>query len=155
MKKIIRFTSPLLLIVLCAVLFSFAPLPGAHNYQVYLDGKLVIEQYADSRTLVPSLPIDPQADSKELSIRYSECGRTVNERALSIKDDGGKILKEWKFEGASKGLENPMSIKVKELVALKQKNSNSLKLYYSSREFPAGQQVASLKLGKDNKTASN
>jgi hypothetical protein len=155
MKKIIRFTSPMLLVVLCAILFSFAPLPGAHNYQVYLDGNLIIERYADPQKEAPAVSIDPQANPKELSVRYSECGRMVNARMLSIKDDSGKMLKEWKFEGSSKGFENPMAIKVKDLLALKQKNSNSLKLYYSSREFPEGQQVATLKLGKDNKTASN
>jgi hypothetical protein len=155
MKKIIHLSSPILLAVLCVVLFSFAPLPGAHNYQVYLDGKLVLEQYADSRKEAPSLSLDPQAQVKELSIRYSECGRTVNARVISVKDDRGKLLKEWKFDGASKGFENPMTINVKDVVALKQKDSNTLKLYYASREFPEGQQIASLKLVKDNKTASN
>jgi hypothetical protein len=155
MKKIIHLSFPIVLVVLCAVLFSFAPLPGAHNYQVYLDGKLVLEQYADSRKEAPSLPLDPQAQAKELSIRYSECGRTVNARIISVRDDRGKLLKEWKFDGASKGFENPMTINVKDVIALKQKDSNTLKLYYASREFPEGQQIASLKLVKDSKTASN
>lgn len=155
MKKIIHSTSPVLFVVLCAVLFSFAPLPGAHNYQVYLDGKLVLEQYTDFKKEAPAIPIDPQGDYKELSIRYSECGRVVNARVISVKDEAGKLLKEWKFEGSSKGLENPMTVKMKDVIALKPKNSNSLKLYYASREFPEGHHFASLKLVKDNKTALN
>jgi hypothetical protein len=155
MKKIIQLTSPVLLVVLCAVMFSFAPLPGAHNYQVLLDGKLIIEQYTDFKKEAPSVSIDPQADNKELSIRYSECGRAVNDRVLILKDNSGKLLKEWKFEGPSKGLENPMTIKVKDVTALKQKGNNTLKLYYASREFQEGTQIVSLKLGKETSTASN
>lgn len=148
MKKSVHFTSATLLVILCGVLFSFAPLAGAHNYQVYLDDKLVLERYADPRKEVPSLSLDPSGDYKQLSVRYSECGRTVSARIISIKDDGGKLLKEWKFDGSSKGFENPMDINVKDVLALKQKNSNSLKLYYASREFPEGQIIASLRLEK-------
>jgi hypothetical protein len=155
MKKIIHLSSPILLTLLCAVLFSFAPLPGAHNYKVFLDGKLIHEQYTDLKKEAPSVFINPQGDNKELSIRYSECGRTVNGRMLSVTDNSGKLLKEWKFDGESKGFENPMTIKVKDVIALKQKGSNTLKLYYASREFPEGYQVASLKIGKDTNTASN
>lgn len=154
MKKIIHLTTPIMLVVLCAVLFSFAPMPGAHNYQVFLDNKLVLEQYADYRKEAPSLPLDPQGDYKEISVRYNECGKTVSGRIISVKDDDGKLLKVWTFEGTAKGLENPMTVKVKDIIALKQKNSNILKLYYSSREFAQGQQVATIKFTKDNKTAS-
>lgn len=141
-------------VVLCAILFSFAPMPGAHNYQVFLDDKMMIEQYAHPSKEAPVLSIDPQGNAKELSVRYSECGRTVSGRHILLKDESGKVIKDWSFAGSTKGFENPMVVKVKEIVALKQSGSNVLKLYYSSEPFPEGQHVVTLRLSKETKTAS-
>ena len=140
--------------VLCAVLFSFAPMPGAHNFQVYLDDKMVIDQYAHLAKEAAVLSVDPQSDAKEITVRYNECGRTVSGRHIILKDENGKLVKDWSFPGSSTGLENPMSIKVKDVVALKQNGNKLLKLYYTSDQFTAGQQVVAIKFGKDVKTVS-
>ena len=46
-----------------------------------------------------------------------------------------------------------MMCSVKDIIALKQKGNNTLKLYYSSKEFPEGQQVAKLIIGGEATTA--
>jgi hypothetical protein len=87
-------------------------------------------------------------------VKYSECGRTVTGRKITVKDDKDKVLKQWKFEGSSTGFQESMTCQVKDLLDLKQKGSNTLKLYYSSNDFPEGQQIASLLLTGNATTAS-
>jgi hypothetical protein len=141
-------------VALSAILLSFASLPGAHSVQVYLDDKLVVDHYVNTKTAAPKVLVDPAETYGRLIVKYSECGRTVTGRMISIKSEENKVLKEWRFEGASSGFEDPMQIPVKEITGLKQKSTNSVKLFYSSNEFPEGQQVASLLIGGGATTAA-
>jgi hypothetical protein len=155
MKKIIRFTwvNALVGVALCTILFSFSSIIGAHNVQVFLDDKVVIDHYVDSRSIAPTLTLDPAEKHDQLIVKYNECGRTVTGRTITIKDEKNQVLKDWHFEGAATGLKDPMMCSVKDIIALKQKGSNTLKLYYSSKEFPEGQQVAKLVIGGEETTA--
>lgn len=135
-----------MLVALCAVLSSFA-LPGAHSFQLYVDSKLVVDQYVTRNTTIPKLALDPSERNNEIILKYSECGRTVSGRTLTIKDEQDKTLKEWHFDGTTSGYKDPMTINVKDVVALK--NKGAMKLIYTSNDFKEGQQVASLVIGKD------
>jgi hypothetical protein len=77
MKKMIRFTwvNHLAVVALGSVLFSFSTIIGAHNVQVFLDDKMVIDQYVDSRSVVPTLNLDAADKHEQLIIKYNECGR--------------------------------------------------------------------------------
>ena len=155
MKTTIIFsrTNALVGVALCAILFSFASTPGAHSFQVYLDSKLMIDQYVNSKMVAPTLLVDGAENYNQLIVKYSECGRTVTGRRITIKDDNNKVLKDWRFEGATSGFEDPMTCLVKDITALKQKGSKNLRLYYSSNEFPEGQQIANLVISGEGTTA--
>ena len=101
----------------------------------------------------PKLLLDPAENHNQLIVKYSECGRTVTGRMITIKDDHNKVLKEWRFDGVTTGYEESMACRVKDITALLPKGSNTLKLYYSSKEFPEGQQIAYLVIGNQMKTA--
>jgi hypothetical protein len=88
-------------------------------------------------------------------VKYNECGRTATGRTITIKDDSDNVLKEWRFEGASSGYEKSMLCPVKDILALKQQGNSTLKLYYSSKEFPVGQQIAYLVIGGEEQTVLN
>lgn len=159
MKKIISFSwiHSLVVVVLCAILFSFSAAPGsgAHSVKVYLDSKLMADQYLDfHKTDAPKLILDPAEKYNQLIVKYSECGRTVTGRKLTLKDDNNKVLKDWRFEGSAAGFNESMTCQVKDIVAMKPKGSNTLKLYYSSNDFPEGQQVVYLVIGDKSSTAS-
>lgn len=141
-------------VALSAILFSFSTLPGAHSVQVYLDDKLVIDHYVNSKMEAPKVLVDQAENYSQLIVKYSECGRTVTGRMITLKTDENKVLKEWRFEGSTSGFEDPMQIPVKEITALKQKAANSVRLFYSSNEFPDGQQVAALVIEGDATTAA-
>jgi hypothetical protein len=155
MKKHIRFSwiNSLIGIALATTLFSFSGLSGAHSVQVYLDDKLMIDQYLDSKTDAPKLSIGEVEKHSQLIVKYSECGRTVTGRTITIKDEKNKVLKDWVFEGSTSGYKDPMTLPMKEVAALKQKGNNTLNLYYSSTEFPEGQQIANLIVGSEPTTA--
>lgn len=140
-------------IALSAILFSFSTLPGAHSVQVYLDDKLVIDHYVNSKMEAPKVLVDQAENYSHLIVKYSECGRTVTGRMITLKTDENKVLKEWPFQGSSSGFEDPMQIPVKEITGLNQKGTNSVKLFYSSNEFPEGQQVASIVIGEGSTAA--
>lgn len=153
MKTNIQFKLLLVLIALGAVLSAFAPM-GQHNFQVYLDDQIVADQYASRNMIAPKINIDPAENHTKLVVKYNECGRTVTGRVITLKDNDNKVLKELRFDGTAKGYENPMSCDVKDIVALKPKSGNTLKLYYSSTDFREGQLVATLVLGPGTNTAS-
>ena len=157
MKKIIQFSwvYSLIGVTLCALLLSFSIRPGAHRFQVYLDSKLLIDQYANSKMDAPKLLLDPAGNYSQLIVKYSECGRTVTDRMITIKDNHNKVLKEWRFDGVTSGYKESMACQVKDITALLPKGSNTLKLYYSSKEFPEGQQIAYLVIGSEMKAALN
>jgi hypothetical protein len=156
MKKINCFSwvNALVGIALTAILFAFTTSPGAHSVQVYLDNKLVIDHYIQPKEDAPKVTLDAAEKYSQLIVKYSECGRTVTGRKITMKDDNNKVLKEWKFAGSSKGFEEPMQCSIKDIVALKQKGNNTLKVYYSSNDFPDGHQIANLVLKGNGTTAS-
>ncbi|MBL0745556.1 hypothetical protein [Chryseolinea lacunae] len=144
----------LLGLALCFVLFSFVVTPGAHSVQVFLDSKLVMDRYVNEKTDAPKLTLDAAENHSQLIVKYSECGRTVTGRKITIKDSDNKVLKEWTFSGSATGFKEPMTCPVKDILALKKKGT-TLKLFYASNDFPGGQQIAYLLLGGNATTASN
>ena len=126
-------------------LFAFDR-PGAHSVQIYLDNEMVIERYVDSRTAAPRLQLDPNGKHRELSIRYSECGRTVDGRRLTLSDQGGKELKTWSFPGATAGFKDPMICKVSDILACARAENRELRLAYASDDFPESIQILALEV---------
>jgi hypothetical protein len=149
MKKVISFSWVYALagIALCVTLFAFTRPTGAHSVQVYLDTKKVIDQHVNFKGDAPKVMLAPTEKYNQLIVKYDECGRTVTGRKITVKDEHNKVLKDWSFEGSATGFAQPMQCPMKEVLSLKQKGSNTLKLYYSSNDFPEGQHVASLVVG--------
>ena len=142
----------IILIVLCAILFSFSHKPGAHSFEIYLNNKLVLQDYVNDKKEAAILSLSQDADQDQLSINYSHCGQIGTARNIIIKDEQNKILKEWHFADAAAGVKNPMTCKVKDIVALSN-GHNSLSLFYSSKELSNDQLLASIHLA--TKTARN
>jgi hypothetical protein len=155
MKKLIVHSRivALVSVVLCSVLFGFKSLPGAHSVQIYLDSKLVIDQYINFKKVdVAKLTLNPADKVQQLIVKYNECERPATGRTITIKDENNKALKSWSFGGGT-GYKDPMACNVKEIFALRQNGSSALKLFYSSNELSEGQQIATV-LFAGNITAS-
>lgn len=156
MKSIIGIPGTLWLlmwIAVSAILFSFSGDTGADSYKVYLNDKLVLQQYVMRQAAaIPALPLEGAAATDELRIYYNHCGKIGTSRKITIKNDGDKKLKDWSFADVS-GTDTGMNFKVKDILALG-KTNDRMKIIYTSSEIPDGITLASV-VTKDRKTASN
>lgn len=139
----------------CFAAFSFTAKAGGEGYSIYLNGKLMLSQnLAKPEANLAKLQFAKANYNDELVVYYYHCGQNGKGRSIALKDDKGKILKEWKFADGA-GNTAPMKISVKELMDLQKKNPNaSLALYYSSSQIPNGRMLAGLKPA-DKNTAMN
>ena len=138
------------LLLLSFALFSFSSRKGGEGFEIYLNKKLVLQQYGSQLTNVKSIQLDPGSANDELTVKYHHCGQAGKNRSITIKDGQNKILKEWHFADVSTG-DASMTCKVKDITGLKKGNGTiTLNLYYSSSELPKGRQLASLVVASPN-----
>src|SRR5678809_546081 len=87
-----------LLIALSGVLFSFSVKTvetitsyknnfGGEGFEVYLNDKLVLQQYGEKMNNVKTLELDQSASNGQLAIRYYHCGKPGKSRVVTIKDE--------------------------------------------------------------------
>jgi hypothetical protein len=132
--------------------FTFTAKAGGDIFQVYLNNKLILKQFVIEPLTLKNLPLQDARATDELIVHYSHCGAIGKGRSIVIKDEKGKIYKEWKFDDAT-GTNTGMKIPVKEILELQKKNSGAeLNLYYASQEIPKGRMLASLLSGKKGTT---
>ena len=133
-------------------LFAFNVKAGVDSYKIYLNNKLILEQFVNKPLNIKSLQLDKANATDKLVIFYSHCGVIGKERSIAIKDDEGKILKEWKFANVT-GSDESMVIPVKELLVLVKNNSDAhLNIYYAAQQLPKGRMLTSVNIGNHNVT---
>jgi len=133
------------LMILCLAFFAFTPV-GVDKYEVYLNDKLLLKEYAMKDISLKSLQLEKAKPTDQLVIYYTHChGNAAGTgRTISVKNTKGEVLKEWKFADPSGG-KTGMTIAVKELQQLEKNHGNSnLTLYYASSQLPGGQLLAAL-----------
>lgn len=138
-----------MLLCLSTMVFSYTTKPGGEGFEIYLNNKVVIQQYGSEMNTVKSLPLNLQASNDELTIKYHHCGNIGKNRVITIKDQQNNVLKEFRYVDATSGV-SAMLVRVKDLTVLKKGNSSLLKLYYSSSELPKGRMLASLMTNTGN-----
>ncbi len=133
-------------------LFSFNAKAGGDSYEIYLNSKLILKQYLTQPLNISSLQLGKENSEDRLVIFYSHCGQTGRGRSIAIKDEKGKILKEWRFTNST-GSNKNMIIPVKELLQAAKTNSSSrLQLYYAAQELTKELMLTSLHLGESSLT---
>lgn len=140
---------PLLLAIFSVILFSFAAAPGGDKFEIYLNNKLILEQFVSQHAGAKYLTLHQSNYDDRITVAYSHCGQTGKDRTISIRDENSKVLKQWKFDDAA-GTKT-MSWQVSEIIDLqKDKNHTRLQLWYSSRELPQGKLLATVIRGNNN-----
>jgi len=147
-----------LLLALSGVLFSFSVKTisfyknnfGGEGFEIYLNDKLVLQQYGKDIDQVKSLQLDQSVSNGQLAIRYYHCGQPGKGRVVTIRDEQNLVLKEWKF-GDAKDASAKVCCKVKDILALpKLKAGQKVNLYYASNELPNGRLLAILTTANKN-----
>lgn len=136
---------------LFAAIFAFLVLglqarAGGDVYEIYLNNKLVIRQALHAPLSLQNLELSTAKAGDKLSIRFLQCnapGKTGKSRMISIRDEQGKIVKQWKFKDAS-GAGNEMVIPVEELLAVQRQARQPLFVFYSAEGMVKDQKLVAL-----------
>ncbi|HLF46586.1 MAG TPA: hypothetical protein VI548_09185 [Chitinophagaceae bacterium] len=141
MKKINRkfFMATCFLLATSVALFSFNIPWGGDSFTIHLNDKLIVKQYLYGDKTIKSIELNQRNYNDELRISYSHCGTTGKDRTLAIKDQKGKVLKQWNFSDNNA----TMTCKVKDILGLEKENT-ALRIFYSSAEMPRGHVLASI-----------
>ena len=115
----------------------FAFRPGGDIYEIYLNKQLLMKQYSTQPLAIKSLHLTKANAADQLIVFYSHCGTIGKGRKLSLRNEQGKVMKEWQFADAS-GKDGGMSIPVKELLQVEAQTNAALSLFYSSDLTPKG-----------------
>jgi hypothetical protein len=141
----------LALVVFSTVFSSFSSKMGGDSFEIFINKKLVVQQFVSHTSGVKSFQLDASNANYQVDVYYSHCGKSGTSRNIIIKDGENHLLKEWHFSDAS-GSNTPMSCKVKDLLNIGKTNGTSkLNIYYSSKELPKGRLLAAVLLNTDNK----
>ncbi|MBL7745542.1 MAG: hypothetical protein JNN00_18875 [Chitinophagaceae bacterium] len=151
MKKVIlttRSAALLALIAAIALFSSFSANRGGEGFEIYLNSKLVLQQFGSNMNTIKSIQLDQRSANDQLVVKYYHCGHAGKNRSIAIKDARNKILKEWKFTNTSAASlsisDAAMSCKVKDILTIQKTNPGQLSLYYSSDEIPKGRLLANI-----------
>lgn len=132
-----------MLLLFSTAIFSFSHKPGGEGYEVYVNGKVVLQRFGSEMNKPHTLRFTAGTENDEITVKYYHCGQKGKNRVLTVKDDQGNVLKEIRFEDEQSNANN-MSCRVKDIISLKRGNASSLKLYYSSSELPGGRLLVSI-----------
>ena len=147
-SKLIRQFALIALPLISCTYESFA---GGDHFAIYLNKKLVAEQFVARATSVLNLQLNKANYNDEITVYYSHCGVVGKGRSIMLKNDKGNLLKEWKFNDAKNA--GAMTIPAKEILDLK-KSYGTLNLYYAAEELPKGRMLAAVNFTNKN-TVSN
>jgi hypothetical protein len=134
----------ILFVAFTVILSSFSPAPGGDKYEIYINNKLILEQFVSHSTSAKVLTLFPGNYNNKVDVRYSHCGVAGKDRSLLVKDGQNKVVKKWEFADG-----DAMSMKAKDIMDLKKK-SQTLQLFYSSKELPQGKLLASVVMASSN-----
>ena len=137
-----------LLVLFCAVIFSFSPKTGGDSFEIWLNGKRILQQYVYIAKGVQTLALTSTSDNDKLDIYYSHCGQIGKSRYITIKDEKNKALKVWKFTDVT-DKNAAMSFKLKDILSLRKNKTDKLNLFYSSHELPDGRLLAIIVSGNE------
>lgn len=129
---------PLVLSMIALTFCCLSAFAGGEHFQVYLNNKLVMVKHVSEPTSVMNL-LDKVGSRDEIIIHYSHCGTRGKNRHITLRNEKGKVVKEWSFNDEKDG----MVIPANEIAAF-QKQFGQLTLTYSSTELPKGRALASL-----------
>ncbi|HMH33158.1 MAG TPA: hypothetical protein VK543_09030 [Puia sp.] len=129
--------------------FNFAARAGGDGFEVYLNNKLIAKQYLTQPLDLKTLALDKANINDQITIYFTQCnaiGKIAKGRSIVVKDEKGRMLKEWKFDDA-KDAKPGMVIQVKELLQLENSpGEKSLSLFYRAEGHPDAQIITSLKI---------
>jgi hypothetical protein len=133
----------LVVLISAMSLFSFETLPGGDSFSIYMNDKLLVQQFVHLKEKAKTISVQQVSANDVLKIQYSHCGKIGVARNLLLKDEHNKTIKTWKFRDSDDVNKAPMTIQAVDVAAIqKQNSSKKLSLVYLSEQLPDGIVVA-------------
>ena len=136
--------SAVLLLVAAFIMQSFDRAPGGDLYRIYLNDKMVLEQFVTLPQQKHQLTLTELNEKDRMVVYYSHCGSPGTARSVQVKDSKGAIIKQWKYMDTK---EIGLQVAVKELLPILEKNG-TVTIHYASAEVSSGKLLAALNPGK-------
>lgn len=136
--------SMVLLLAFTSLIVSFVSPAGGEGYEIYIDNKLVMQQFGQQMKQVKNVQLNPAQSKGDLKVKFYHCGMAGKSRTLELKSPDQKVLKQWQFAN-EEGKNFAISVPVKEIVKLQEKSgAGTLHLFYASKEVPQGRFLAGI-----------
>jgi hypothetical protein len=148
-KRNLRFLAYSLLGIMVSIaVFSFSAPSGADSFQIYLDKKLIVEDYVHLAKKVKTINIQAANHNSQLEVYYNHCGELGRSRTIVLKDNQNRILREFRFKDGNKF----MTCKVSDFIDFKKKNPvPAINLYYSAQQSPEPRLLANILVNTTDK----
>jgi hypothetical protein len=143
-QKIERFSKLAMLIIIAALFQGFSKKPGGDFYRIFLNDKLMVEQFLTEPKGSPQLSLGTATTNDQLFIHFSHCGIAGKDRTITLTDEKGKQIKVWRFTNSKSTV---MQLAVKEIMNASGKTGTG-SIYYASKEKAATQFLAKIELKK-------
>jgi hypothetical protein len=124
-------------------IFVFAGKYGVDTYEIYLNDQLMMRNALDKPLSLKNLRLTDANMNDQLIVRYRECHAPksgVKDRVISLRDESGKVVKEWNFNDGENS--SAMTIPVKEILQAQKSSGESLTFVYSSGTLGRAQKLA-------------
>jgi hypothetical protein len=125
---------------LAFIMSSFSHSPGGEGFEVYLNNRLIIQQFGADVQQVKSIQLTKESASEKLTIKYYHCGRCGLNRTVIVKDQSDRALKTFHYPNTTNN--SAMEVPLKDILTMK--GITSLKLFYSSDQLPRGRDVLAI-----------
>ncbi len=146
MKSIIN--RAILLIAATTALLSFTSKFGGEGFEISINDRLLLQQFGSELKSVKEVKLEQLSATDKLTVKYYHCGKMGKHRVIDIKDEQGKLIKEWRFADANSGAP-VMNCYVNDIIGRIQ-SKGLFRLYYSSSELPNGRLLANIIVGNSS-----
>lgn len=133
-----------LLASVCISLFSFSLPKGGDSFEIYLNKKLVTQQYVAQMKGAQTISLPAASAGDQFTVYYRHCGRIGTARHIQVKDAQNRVVKEWRFTDASGAA---MTFPAKDILALQKNSQGKLNLYYGAHELQKEKLLAVIAAG--------
>jgi hypothetical protein len=146
--KVKSFFTIVLLLAASSFIYSFVSPTGGEGFEIYLDNKLVLQQFNQEMKHTKNIQLTASDRNSELKVKFYHCGMAGKSRTLELKNADQKTVKQWQFDN-SEGKNFAITVAVKDILSFQEKAGKSnIYLYYSSKEAPQGRLLAGIVQGK-------
>ena len=136
---------------LSTLFFAFTDKKGGDVFQLFLNEKQVHQQFVRADNSVKKLHLSSVNGNDNIGVMYSHCGYAGKGRVITLRNEKEEVIRTLKFPDVANN-QARMNFSIKELMKFK---SNTMRLYYSSKELSTAKLLATISWRNEQSVAKN